>query len=200
MSSPLVTFVIATIDRPSLQAAVQSVFDQTVLSPLVIAGDGCDPSFPREPMNWVTRLNVGPYNHESLVRNEALDYVTTPWVAYLDDDDEVDHKYAYQLQAVVNANKHIGKDPDVVIFQQTLPSHDPGDNGVKVFPDLNAPDLISWGNVGISYAVKTEWARRFPFKQTRHEDLLNLVALEAAGAEVFPWPYVGYYGRGAHLG
>lgn len=214
MSDALLTFVIPTIGRPSLKAAVQSVFDQTIPAGLIVAHDGpsstgesypkfampdLDPVDPRteKPIQRsvpTQTMTVGPYYHESLVRNEAIRSVETPWVAYLDDDDEVDPHYAFQVQQVVQ-----NTDPDVIIFQQTFPSHDSEDHGVKVFPNPDQ-ELISWGNVGISYAVKTEWAKRFPFKVTRHEDLLNLVALEAAGAKMSFLPFVAYYGRGARIG
>lgn len=198
MSSPLVTFVIATINRPSLHKAVQSVRDQTVYAELIVAGDGVWPTHMPPAVFYSSGIQVietGPHRHEALVRNEALEYVRTPWVAYLDDDDEIAPDYAERLERLVLASQNVGKDLDVVIFQQTHPTED----GLRVFPDLKAPNLISWGNVGISYAVKTVWAQRFPFKQTRHEDLLNLVALEAGGAEIVAWPYVGYYGRGARV-
>lgn len=195
--SALVTFVIATIGRASLVAAAESAIKQSVFgrSELLVVGDGLLPDLGGyEDYDEVRVLEAPHFRHESDVRNYALRYIDTPWVAWLDDDDLVDRDYVKWL---IEAEPYISDSDtphggnEVIVFRQTFPT---ADGEVVVFP---AEPEIVWGNVGVSYAVRTKLARETPFKRSRHEDLLQLVSLEAKGARVHFSPHIAYYGRGA---
>lgn len=182
-----VTFVIPTIGRASLRNAVQSVVDQT--DPdwrCYIEGDGVDP-WPilkgLEGQHDIFAWEQTRHYHESDMRNLGILQARSKWVGFLDDDDTLAPNYVKWL-------KEEAGDNDVVIFRQTLPKIDDADD--TVFP--NTPEII-WGNVGIAYAVQRSWALQYPFKRTKHEDLLQLVALEAAGAKIHFSNHIAYYGR-----
>ena len=68
------TIVIATIGRPELMRAINSVKAQTVPTQMVVETD-------------IDRRGAGP------TRNLALKRVTSPWVGFCDDDDELDEHY-----------------------------------------------------------------------------------------------------------
>lgn len=192
----LVTFIIPTVGRQTLLRAVESVRVQTDLDwSCMVLGDGLDPSTLFE-YDDITCHALPHYHHEATVRNAGIDMAETEWVAFLDDDDTVDEHYVAWLREdieTLSGDSQVNS-PDVVIFRQVLPR--PTELGDTIIPA--GPEIV-WGNVGISYAVKREWARAYPFKRSRHEDLLQLVALEAAGANIHFSNRLAYYARDKRL-
>lgn len=186
MSSTSVTIIIPTIGRPTLQRAIDSVLMQTNEGwQCYVEGDGVnprdvigDPSYGKV-LSW----KQPHFRHESDMRNIGVTQADTEWVGFLDDDDTLSPNYVKWL-------KEEAADNDVVIFRQTFLKA--GDQEATVFP--SRPEIV-WGNVGISYAIKREWALKHPFKRSRHEDLLQLVAVEAAGAKIHFSNHIAYYGR-----
>lgn len=180
-----VTFIVPTIGRHSLVRAINSVTGQTDPDwQCFVEGDGVDPrpilGDVRDPIHaWHQKRRY----HESDMRNIGIRQARSEWVAFLDDDDTIAPDYVKWL-------KEESRSYDVVIFRQTHPKS--GDKDDTIFP--STPEIV-WGNVGISYAVRREWALKFPFKRTRHEDLLQLVALEAGGADIHFSSHIAYYGR-----
>lgn len=192
----LVTFIIPTVGRQTLLRAVESVRVQTDRDwYCMVLGDGLDPSTMMYDYRGkggnpdITCHGLPHYRHEATVRNVGLRQVKTEWVAWLDDDDTVDENYVAWLREDIEATN-----PDVVIFRQVLPK--PTELGDTIIPA--SPEIV-WGNVGISYAVKLNWALQFPFKRSKHEDLLQLVALEAAGANIHFSNRLAYYARDKRL-
>ena len=88
------------------------------------------------------------------MRNIGIRQARSEWIGFLDDDDTLDSHYVEWLMEVENNS-------DVVIFRQIFPKED---GTVAVFP---AEEEIVWGNVGISYAVRRDWALKVPFKRSR---------------------------------
>lgn len=188
--SSFVTFVIPTIGRATLVDAVQSLQKQTDPDWFChIEGDGIDPtiSLPTSIVAGEPRVlswTESRHYHESDMRNLGIARSSSEWIGFLDDDDELASNYVKWL-------RQESASYDVVIFRQTLPRNEDRDD--TVFP--SRPEIV-WGNVGISYAIRRNWALRFPFKRTKHEDLLQLVAVEAAGAKIHFSNHIAYYGRG----
>lgn len=87
----MLTIIIPTIMRPTLDRAIQSVEDQTIRTNYIIVGD-------------VNRIGPG------LTRNSAVKEVHTSWVGFLDDDDYLDEHYHEWLQKEKDGY-------DVVVFR-----------------------------------------------------------------------------------
>lgn len=135
---PLLTIIIPTIGRESLAEAIDSVNRQTIPTAIAVEWD------PH-------RTGIGP------TMNRALARVTTPWVGNLDDDDWLDPHYSEWLTKTLQRHPNL----DMVIFRmrrvvngtpKTLPP-----------PHITTPDQLEYGNVGTSYAMRTELARRYPY-------------------------------------
>lgn len=187
MKEPFVTFIIPTIGRATLIHAVDSIKVQTDSDwQCYVEGDGIDPrtalgyeKFTYPILTWEQFAR----KHEADMRNIGIKQANSEWVAFLDDDDTIAPEYVEWLKQEAGKN-------DVVIFRQTLPLDMQIDDAI-----IPARPEIIWGNVGISYAIRREWAVKFPFKRSRHEDLLQLVAVEAAGAKIHFSNHIAYYGR-----
>lgn len=180
---PLVTFIVPTVGRATLRRALSSLLNQT--DPYwrcIVEGDGVFPDASGLTDSRIAYYKEPHLAHESDMRNLGIARATTPWVAFLDDDDTVAPEYVEWMW-----NEEVER--DVIIFRQTFPKDD---GTTAVFPK---DETIVWGNVGISYAVRTALAKECPFKRSRHEDLLQLTALEAGGAEIHWSPHIAYFAR-----
>jgi glycosyltransferase involved in cell wall biosynthesis len=110
--------VIPTIGRPSLERAVNSVVQQTLLpAEIIVVHNGSDPLGPdREARlaatatkGLLTVLTLPPMSGPSISRNVGAWDAQTDYVAFLDDDDEFTSRY---LEAMSN---RIDRDrPDVL--------------------------------------------------------------------------------------
>lgn len=90
---PLTTFIIPSVNRPTLQRAIDSA-----------KATEC------EVLYKVDETDQG----RSATRNELIKQATTPWVSFLDDDDTVYPDYVERLQQEINAHP----DADVVHFRE----------------------------------------------------------------------------------
>jgi hypothetical protein len=85
----MVTIVIPTIGRASIEAAVNSVYQQTVPAKLLVMYDG---------------LRSGA----TITRNRAIPLIDTEWTGFLDDDDTLNKHYCEWL---------VKETADVVVFK-----------------------------------------------------------------------------------
>ena len=112
-------------------------------------------------------------------RNRAIKRVKTDWVAFLDDDDQLTHLESLQ--------GGISEDADCVIFRAQYPDG-------TLLPKV---PVVEWGNVPISFAVKTSVAKEFPFVKgsnefRQNEDYLFVKTLEENGKKIVFSPHVTY--------
>jgi len=114
-------------------------------------------------------------------RNLAMDKVRTDWVGFCDDDDELDEHYHEWLKDYKNY--------DVVVFRM---KNSP--NGA--IPESNSVEHLEYNKVGISFALKTSLARKYPFKNMQGEDYDLLIRLVEAGCKVKIVDHVAYYLHG----
>lgn len=111
-TSPVVTIVLPTKCRPSLDRAIRSLLKQTNnrwLAVIMLNGGEC-----HEPRRYMQAYSSDPqamrqldfkYVNDSIVskncagevRNLALQYVSTSWVGFLDDDDTLAPQYVDSL-------------------------------------------------------------------------------------------------------
>ena len=105
----------------------------------------------------------------------------TEWVGFLDDDDTLDHRYHEWLNEEC-------KDYDMLIFNMARPE------GLILPGHTNVDELVyNW--VGISFALKTEIAKRFPFKNMISEDWDLIQRIKEAGFKIKISQHVAYYIR-----
>jgi glycosyltransferase involved in cell wall biosynthesis len=155
---PLVTFIVPTKGRPSLKHAVRSLVDQT--NPrwrAIVMGDGIDPdTFADARIDKRTFFLRGMASHSAgLTRNAAISFAIannfpTPWLAFLDDDDELTSDYVQRLEEETQTPR--GEEAGVVVFRMHHPE-------LGILPPLDMDDAaqLRWGQVGISFAVRTPW-------------------------------------------
>lgn len=106
MSSPLVSILIRSTDRPTLQRAIESVANQTwpSIEIIVVAASGSQHRpLPAQINGRPVRL-VFPISRSKLSRPEAanlaLDHVRGEWFNFLDDDDEF---LPHHVETLINA-------------------------------------------------------------------------------------------------
>ncbi len=119
-------------------------------------------------------------------RNKAIQNALTEWVGFLDDDDVLDPHYHEWLNEEWSGY-------DVVIFKMKIGPQ-------EVIPQTNEVENLKLGGVGISFALKTELAKRFPFitedrESVLHEDWEMIKTLREKGYRVKISERVAYYVR-----
>lgn len=188
-----VTFIIPTMGRPTLERAIKSLEAQNVPDWKAIVAFDINYQINYTSVNPKIKImsaNVG--GHAGLVRNYAMDFVDTDWIAFLDDDDWVEKTYVQKLRGYSNSNPSF----DVVIF-----TYKDVTNG-NIIPPRRTKEFESC-KVGISFAVKTEFVRQRHIKFTSHavEDFRFLDDCKNAGAKYFISNDIQYFvgGRGKWL-
>jgi glycosyltransferase involved in cell wall biosynthesis len=188
---PLVTFIIPTIGRPTLKAAITSLQKQKNKNwRAIVIFDGIKPTHvsttdPRISCIEITKL--GQLNHAGAVRNCGMEHVKTEWIAFLDDDDIVSDDYTDRLLEEIGLNSQV----DVVIFRMYHPYR-------GNFIPRPQDKTFSEGNVGISFSMKTALYRAgFDFKPGGTEDFNLLNRLREEGCKMVLSPYITYWIREA---
>lgn len=163
----MVTFIIPTINRPSLVDSVNSLLKQKNPNwKCIILFDGTEKIEFND--NRIITLKIekkGTFgkNHGNagLVRNIGIDMANTEWIAFLDDDDTINENYVDWLM------KYASKDYELVIFRMIMP------NG-RIIP---APkkNKIELNDVGISFAYKKKIECRFINSDGEDFHFLNLL-------------------------
>lgn len=150
-----VTFVIPTVQRPSLYKALTSIQLQTSFKhvAIVIINDSNQPfkkTLIPEHLKHVFILDHESKGWPSPARNFGLKFIqqqfNTQWIAFLDDDDYLHPKY---IQWLEDAEKF--HQPDVVIFRATGEiQHIPA----KAYIPNKHLRYLSLGNVTIAFAIQ----------------------------------------------
>jgi glycosyltransferase involved in cell wall biosynthesis len=141
----LITFVIPSINRPSLLRCLLSLERQT--NPnwrCIVIYDGVQgPVFGHEKVTFITIDKIGligPANGQAgLVRNVGIKACSTEWIGFLDDDDTIHPQYVETL-----FSKYASF--DFVVWRMKY------QNGA-ILPPLHSNEL-RFANVGISFCYK----------------------------------------------
>jgi glycosyltransferase involved in cell wall biosynthesis len=186
--NPSVTFIIPTLGRPTLKRTIQSL--QAQHNPnweAIIIFDGLTP----QPLTTDPRLRMieipktGRYNHAGEVRNQGMKYVTTEWMAFVDDDDTLTPDYVDRLLEESQRKA----DLTTVIFRMYDPELQ------QIVPEPHQQGFSS-GHVGISYSIKTSlYQDGFRFVPGPTEDFKLLEAIRQAGQKMVLSPYITYWVR-----
>lgn len=155
--TPFVSFVIATIGRPSLKQTLTSLFEQEDADwEVIIAPDlGYEPDLkwvPKDPR--VTGMVPPPTVAFSAgaARNAGMEVAQGEWVGFVDDDDRLHPEYVKLLRE---------RDEDLVLFRRRHEGYTMPIDGV-----------LKPGAVGISFAVRRSKIgdARFPVHSDVGED------------------------------
>lgn len=185
----LVTFVIPTIGRATLPRTLASLEAQTDRSwQAVVLFDNVKPTI--HTTHPCVRVISSPYklgvgvNGAGRVRNAAMRYVTTPWAAFVDDDDTLSHTYVADLRS--NASRH----PLLPAMIFRMCNHDG-----RILPPAAHP-MFRCCEVGISFAVRTDlWRnKRLEFRPSSLEDYDLLLRIHTM-TDILLAPQVVYYVR-----
>lgn len=141
-----VTFVIPSLNRPSLKRTLTSLIQQSDLDwKAIVVYDGILPT----RVNFDTEKRIEHFFAEKqeggagIVRNIGLDQVDSEWTAFVDDDDYLKSNYIERL-------KYYSPNYDLVDF-----TYRDVENG-NTQPPPNLHKLVSC-NFGISFAIRTKF-------------------------------------------
>lgn len=164
----LTTFIIPSIDRPTLQRAIDSAKEQA----LVI----CHIDTNRE----------GP----AASRNYLIAQAKTEWVSMLDDDDTVTDDYVRRLQEESEAHP----EADVIVFREYFIA-DLMEEDVTEDHFIWTKPVVEWGQIGIAVSVKREAALKYPYQDEAYEDFEFVKRIVDAGHKIHFSKYLVYRGR-----
>lgn len=167
--SDLTTFIIPSIDRPTLQRAIDSVSKQ---APYLVEID---------------KNHIG----ESAIRNSLIKLADTEWVSFLDDDDTVTDDYVARLKE--ESEKH--PEADVIVFREYFIQELM--NTGNQYPDhfiWQAP-VVHWGQIGIAFSVKRQIAMNHPFMDEENEDFHFVERIDKARHKIHFSKYMVYRAR-----
>ena len=144
----LITFIIPSINRSTLDNTIQSLLNQTnpnwkcfVLYDGVVGKQFDDPrirTFMLDKLGKMGKL----HGNAGIVRNEGIKMCNTEWIGFLDDDDTIHEDYVKTLSEKYTPY-------DFVVWRMKTT------NG-KIYPELTRNDLVL-NRVGISISFKNKF-------------------------------------------
>lgn len=170
MDSNKITFIIPSLNRPTLERSINSLLNQTNPNwECIIIYDGVDGrTFEDDRIKIIKTEKLGGFSDHhgksGLVRNEGLKLVKTEWVGFLDDDDTLHKNYVNDL-----FNKY--SEYDFVLWRMLF------ENGT-VLPPLTRNEIV-FGNVGISFSFKNKFDNLLFDNNRDGEDFDFLVKLKS---------------------
>ena len=145
----IITFIIPSLNRPTISKSVESLLNQTNPNwKCIIVYDGVDgTSFEDNRITTIKIEKIGltnGYSHgqSGLVRNKGIQMVDTEWIGFLDDDDTLHKDYVKTL-----IEKYLSY--DFVVWRMQYFSG-------RVLPSQSNNNLI-FGDVGISFCYKNKF-------------------------------------------
>jgi glycosyltransferase involved in cell wall biosynthesis len=191
----VVTFIIPTIGRETLENTVSSLVQQTSADwrAIIVFDDVPVREFVDERLQCVRIAKTGTHRRAGDVRNAAFGHVNTKWTAFVDDDDVITADYVERLQEHARAS-----DTDVIVFRMYDQRFDGKRHGQAILPPPGTTTLVR-DRVGISFCVRTSWINgekgNFRFRPSDSEDFDLLSRLRAAKARILISPHVAYIVR-----
>lgn len=156
-----ITFIIPSINRPSIFNSINSLLNQTNPNwECIIVYDGVEGiKFEDDRIKTIKIQKTGKkgegHGNAGLVRNEAIKIVETEWIAFLDDDDTIDKNYVKTLFEKYS-------NFDFVVWRMKTTKG-------KIYPDLNINELLI-NKVGISISFKSKIQDKLFKSNGDHED------------------------------
>ena len=115
MNDPIITFIIPTIGRITLQRTINSLLAMNDPDwKAIVIFDGIDPTINNTDSRIkLIKINkTGVSNNAGSIRNIGINLAETQWVGFVDDDDTLRSNYVTNLKNHIKNNK-----PDVIIFR-----------------------------------------------------------------------------------
>lgn len=182
----MITFIIPTINRPTLDRAIDSLLKQKNTKWKCIAlFDGITKKeFSDERIKSFEVKKMGNFgqNHGNagLVRNQGIELCETEWIAFLDDDDTLNENYVDWLY------NYIEKGYEMVLFRMI--THDG-----KIIPSMTNNNIIM-NNAGISFAYKKSLNCKFINSDV--EDFIFLEQIKKKTNKYIIAKEIAYYVKG----
>jgi glycosyltransferase involved in cell wall biosynthesis len=180
----MITFIIPSLNRPTIKRTIESLINQTSDNwNAIVIYDGVDGEKFDDDRVMTIKIDktglVGPKNgHSGLVRNEGIKLVDTDWIGFLDDDDSLDKNYVKTL--FEKYQKY-----DFVVWRMVY------ENGF-ILPPISMNDLV-FARVGISFCYKKNIFKELLFSQNRDgEDFDFLMGLKKQSNKFIITPEVMY--------
>jgi glycosyltransferase involved in cell wall biosynthesis len=186
-NKPLITFIIPTIGRSTLQNTLDCLINQSNPNwKAIVIFDGIFSSIiyadPRIRIIESPKLGEGT-NSAGLVRNYGITFADTEWVAFVDDDDNLSRRYVEIFIEESNAYTLA----DIIIFRMI---HEAG-----IMPALSTKTFY-FEHVGISFAVKKKvFDEGHVFIPSKKEDFVYLDEARNKKYNIMISPYVTYFVR-----
>lgn len=143
---PLITFIIPTIGRSTLSNTLESLINQTNPNwKAIVIFDGVSSTIKNTDrrISVIESSKLGKtYNSAGVVRNYGITLADTEWVAFVDDDDCLLHKYVDIF--IAESSKY--SVADIIIFRMVS-------GRTNIMPQLSS-DTFYESLVGISFAAK----------------------------------------------
>lgn len=187
----MITFVMPSINRPTIDRAVKSLIDQT--NPnwrLYVVFDGFWAEPPYKDDERISHMffhpKIGTGNMAAEVRKVAFPRIETPWIGFLDDDDWLDSRYVDKFYEIISKNDFV----ELICFRMQY--------GKVVIPNEAARSLhsIRPGQIGISLAIKKKFLYgpdAIFWPPSNLEDFYLVEKILATGASSFLTDEILYY-------
>jgi len=192
MNDALVTFIIPTVARETLNRTLHSLQAQTDQNWKAFVGFDGFSVLPEMDLIVDDRIKYylledklgNSKNGAGHVRNYLINDATSDWVAFVDDDDTVKPFYVEWLTEEINRYA-----PDCVVFRMTWSDQ----HNNQVLPAPGFYDIVHC-SVGISFAVRTDFVRTRAvlFEQHSSEDFSFLERLRNLGAKIIVSDRIAY--------
>lgn len=162
-----ITFIIPSINRPSLHRTIDSLIRQKNPNwKAIIIFDGVKSNIKIADNRFsIININkIGKRNNAGEVRNIAIKEIDTEWCGFVDDDDMLLNNYVELFYEYITNENYL----DVILFRMK--------KSKRIIPEYNKNNLI-WtknGNVGISFCSKTDILKKYKFIPSNTEDF-NLI-------------------------
>jgi hypothetical protein len=187
-SDAVITFIIPTIDRPSLTRTLTSIFKQTNTRwRAIVIFDGCEPTdqslLSQLQDERILYISINKIGRAGNVRNIGMSLVTSPWIGFVDDDDVILPTYIEHLLEESERLVHA----DLISFRMI-------DSG-QVIPPPFCQSILP-NQIGISFAMKMHLVNEgFLFTEPIREDYHLVIDIKRAKKVIILSEHVAYLTR-----
>jgi len=185
----MLTFIIPSINRPTLKRTLDSLLSQTDPDwKAIVVFDGVETTLP-EVIGTDSRIScinipkTGKLNHGGAVRNVGIVQVSqsdNSWIGFVDDDDTLSPDYITRFKEELSLKPNL----DVIIFRLIFRNN--------VIPSNSVGDIIK-SHVGISFCMRKDIPLRFDPSSAEDFDLLS--RLKQNGFKMMISSYITYFAR-----
>ncbi len=183
----MITFIIPSIGRNTLNNAIKSIENQTSSNwKIIVVFDGIKSTIttnhPKITILEISKEGKG-VNSAGNVRNHGMKHVDTEWIAFLDDDDIIASDYVETFEKEYEVHPFI----DVFIFRMYRNKEQ------DILPLLHT-DNFYINQVGISFIIKSDiFTNGLQFSPSSTEDYNFLHLLRENNYCIMISPYTKYF-------